>query len=226
MDFTELLHKIYVNIGDLAVVCLFINVILCLSHFKKFGDPFRRFCYFLIWALLIEILARVCSYVWSNNLPLLHLYTLGEFILLSWFYKSLIEKPVVFQNKYQYFITAIVVLIILNSLFIQNINGFNSYAKTLVQIIIISYAILYFYNLTENRSLPFAVEKSLRLINSAIIVYYSGSLFIFMCGQISFDNSTSYLPFWAFNAGLYLIFQLLILWGIWKVIFKKTPLSS
>ena len=226
MDIIKLLHTFYVNIGNLAVICLLINVVLLLYKFNRLESPFQRFCYFLIWSLLIEVFARIGSYMWGNNLPLLHLYTLGEFILLSWFYKTLIMKPAGFQSKYWSFIIGISGLIILNSLLLQSIDGFNTYAKTFVQIIIISYAILYFYNLTENQSESSIVEKILRLINSAIIVYYSGSLFIFMCGQISFDISELYIPFWAFNASLYLIFQLLILWGIWKVVFKKTPFSS
>ena len=89
----DLLHKVYVNIGDLSVACLLLNVILCFIGYKGFSEPFRRLSYFLIWNLLIEISARVFSYSDHNNLPLLHLYTLGEFILLSWFYKSLLAKP-------------------------------------------------------------------------------------------------------------------------------------
>lgn len=226
MNKTDLLHVFYVNIGNLAVVCLLLNVILSLWGYKRFSTPFRRLCYFLIWNLLIEISARTFTYMGHNNLPLLHLYTLGEFVLLSWFYKSLMSKPRIFQDKFGLFLAIGGILIIGNSFFFQSIFGFNAIAKTAVQITIISYAVLYFYHLTETQPFSRDIEKSLRLINSAIIVYYSGSLFIFMCSQISFDNSELYEFFWAFNAVLNLIFQLLILWGIWRVTFLKTPLSS
>lgn len=208
------------------MLCLSVTVSLCLFNFKKISTPFRRLCYFLIWNLFIEIFARVFSYSGMNNLPLLHLYTLGEFVLFSWFYKSLLKTNELFQKRYWVFVFVFSVLIVLNSIFLQNIYGFNTFAKTVVQVIIISYAVLYFYNLTENQSISPSIEKVLRLINSAIIVYYSGSLFIFMCGQVSFGKSDLYQMFWAFNAVLNLIFQLLVLWGIWKIIYKKTPLSS
>jgi len=114
----------------------------------------------------------------------------------------------------------------LNSILVQSIFEFNTIAKTIVQIIIISYAVIYFYNLTDDQPLSRTSEKSIRLINSAILIYYSGSLFVFMCSQLSFLNEDVYLLFWTFNAILNVIFQLLILIGIWKVIFLKTPLSS
>lgn len=226
MEIIELLNNSNKIFGNLAITCLAINVLLCLFFFKKLGTPFRRFCYFLIWNLLIEISARVFAYYEVNNLPLLHLYTLGEFILLSYFYQSLIEKPVFFQKKYWYFVFIGALLIIVNSLFFQNIYGFNTIAKTFVQIIIISFAVLFFYHLTEKQSLSHPVKKSLRLVNSAIIVYYSGSFFIFMCSQISFSHSDLYKVFWVFNAILNLIFQMLVLWGISKLVFRKTSLSS
>lgn len=226
MEFTDLLNSLNKISGNVAIACLLVNVGLCLFHLKKLSTPFQRLAYFLIWSLLIEISARVFAFYGINNLPLLHVYTLGEFILLSWFYKSLIAKPVLFQNKYLYLVIVGCILIILNSIFFQSIFEFNPLAKTFVQIIIISYAVLYFYNLTENQSLAPIIEKSLRLINSAILLYYSGSLFIFMCGQISFDSTDLYKIFWIFNAILNLIFQVLILWAIWKVVSRKTPLSS
>ena len=212
--------------GDLAVLCLALNVMLCLFKFKKLNTSLRIFSYFLFWNLFIEVAARICSYTVESNLPLLHLYTLGEFILLSIFYKSLMVKSERAHQKINYFVLAGATLIILNSIFLQSIYSFNTIAKTAVQLTIISYAVLYFYNLTSNSSLSEQAGKSLRLINSAILVYYSGSLFIFMCSQVSFVESELYVFFWAFNAVLYLTFQLLVLWGIWKMVFQKTTLSS
>ena len=226
MNFAEIINSIYLNSGHLAVFFLSINVLLCLFNFKKLNLPFRRLCYFLVFNILTEIFARSFAYSGINNLPLLHLYTLGEFIFLVWFFKSIIKKTIFFQNNFNYLLIGGAILIILNSIFIQSIYAFNPLAKTFVQLVIISLAVLYFYHLSENQSFSPLVEKSLRLINSAILIYYSGSLFIFMCSQIFIDNSDLYKTFWAFNAVLNLVFQLLILWGIWKVIFRKAPLSS
>ena len=114
----------------------------------------------------------------------------------------------------------------LNSVFIQNIYAFNPLAKTLVQLTIIALAVLYFYNLNSLQSSASGIYKSLRLINSAVLIYYSGSLFIFMCNQLFIDASEGYEIIWAFNAVLNLIFQLLVLWGLWIVVFKKAPSSS
>lgn len=208
-----------------ALSILTINVFLSILFWKKLNIPFRRLFYFLVWNSIIEILAFAFIQYGYNNLPLLHIYTLGEFILFGYFYKSIINKPIWFQKSFWYFIIIGSLFIILNSIFFQSIFGFNTYAKTFGQVTIIIFAVLYFYNLIENKSFSETTSKSLRLVNSAILIYYSGSLFIFMYGKISFTETQTYTMFWAFNSGLYFIFQLLILLGLWKAFYKKRTSS-
>ena len=225
MELLDILNESIKLIGNFAIAFLLVNVILLAYSFHQHKVAYRRLLYFLAFSLLIEISARLMAYSGLNNLPLLHLYTLGEFLLLSWLYKSLIIQPTLFQKYFWHFIFSISAFIVINSLFFQSLYTFNSLSKSIVQVLIITYAVLFFYNLTENQRLSLSTEKSLRLINSAILIYYSGSLFIFMYGQISFENKDLYKVFWAFNALLNLLFQLLILYGLWKVIFNKTSSS-
>ncbi len=226
MEFDGLMYKFFNYSGIAAVFVLSITVVLCALQFNKLEIPLRRLFYFLIWNLVIELLARVFMYSGINNIPLLHLYTVGEFILFSWFYKSLITKPSSLLRRFGAFMIIGVALLVINSLLFQGIYDYNPIAKTAVQIIIISYAVIYFYNLTENHSESSSIEKSLSLINSAILIYYSGSLFIFMTSQMLKTYPEWRAVFWAFNAVLNIIFQLLILWGVWIAVFRKTPSPS
>ncbi len=224
MDTNATLNSIYFHTANIALLFLCISVAFCIFYRKKLNVPFQRLFYFLVWNLSIEILAIIFSNSGYNNLPLLHIYTLGEFLLFSYFFKSLLDKPIFFKKYFWHFVITGSLFIVSNSIFFQSIFGFNTFAKTFVQVTIISYAILYFYNLVENQLFSLSLSKSLRLINSAILVYYSGSLFIFMCSNVYLENKQIYVPFWAFNAILNFLFQLLILIGLWKVFFKKTTL--
>jgi hypothetical protein len=207
-----------------ALFVLAINVFFGFAYWKKLNTPFRRLFYFLVWNSMIEILAFAFMKYGYNNLPLLHIYTLGEFILFSYFYKSLINKPIRFQKLFLYFLISGSFFIIVNSIFFQSIFGFNSFAKTFVQITIIGFAVLYFYNLIENQLYSTAASKGLRLVNSAVLIYYSGSLFVFMYGKFSFANTDIFTFFWAFNSVLYLLFQLFILIALWKISYRKRTL--
>lgn len=219
---TETLNLVAAN---LAVLVLSVNVLLFSLKFNELNRPFRALFYFLILNLLTEILAFIFSECGVNNLPLLHGYTLGEFILFSFFYRSLSYKPNFFTRYFWFIIGIGSLLIIGNSLFFQPIFGFNSTAKTGVQISLIVYAVSYFYNLVADEHFAQLKSKSIRLVNSAVIIYYSGSLFIFMFSQISFGNEDIYRLFWIFNSFLYVGFHLIIFTALWIAFYRKTPSS-
>ncbi|NUO03201.1 MAG: hypothetical protein HUU01_21535 [Saprospiraceae bacterium] len=203
--------------------------------------------YFLLFNWLTEAGARVAIYLSSNNLPLLHFYTLGEFVLLSFFYRTLFPQHGFFRKYFVVILTTVSLLIVLNTIFLQSIYAFNSYAKTLVQIILIIYAIVYFFHLPEAPSFqkseswyrapldqmnPGGMSNfrkhegwSLRLINSAVLIYYCGSLFIFMFSNVFIQKSVIYHSFWIFNALLNFLFQVLVLLGLWRVAFRRPKLS-
>lgn len=214
-------------LADLNIVFLVGIALFCIWEFTTFPSLFKRISYLIWFNLATEIGARVLAETTGNNLPLLHVYTLGEFLLLSFFYKGLLQDPKWLAQHFKKITLVIAALIILNSIFLQPVFQFNTYAKTLVQIIFITYSILYFFNLSDASHLFDKEQKYLRLINSAILVYYSGSLFIFMFSNYFLQNNLD-LPsgLWAFNAILNLVFLALIFFSIWQITYKKTTSSS
>lgn len=214
-------------LADLNIVFLVGIALFCIWEFNTFPQLFKRISYLIWFNLATELGARILAETTGNNLPLLHVYTLGEFLLLSFFYKGLLQDPKWLAQNFKKITLVIASLIILNSIFLQPVIQFNTYAKTLVQIIFITYSILYFFNLSDASHLFDKEQKYLRLINSAILVYYSGSLFIFMFSNYFLQNNLD-LPsgLWAFNAILNLVFLALIFFSIWQITYKKTTSSS
>lgn len=205
---------------------LMISIFVFFSNWKKQYRVFNYLGFFIVLNIITECLARIYQVNGWNNLPLLHIYTLGEFILLSMFYKMLFKKEFKKSHFFKFFIPIVSIIIILNTIFLQEITGFNSYAKTLVQCILIGYALFYFVKIDariEERNIK---EKARLIANSAILIYYSGSLFIFMFSDF-FSRYSDGLPsyFWLFNVILNLIFQLIILSAIWMIFKNKKYIS-
>ena len=198
---------------------LLINVVFFFLYLWRHSDIYKYFSGLLVFSLLIEIITHVMWYQHKenkqiNNLYLLHLYTVVEFIFITLFYNQ-IFKGYPFWRKYIYwFIFIVLGLIVSNSMFLQKLTQYNSYAKTLTQLIYIAYATGYFLTASHNKM--DSTFKRITIINSAILLYYSGSLFIFMFSNVFFDLDEVHLIFWVFNALLYLIFQLLVFYAIWK----------
>ena len=116
-------------------------------------------------------------------MPLLHLYVPVGFVLLAWFYASLLKDFI--KTKIIWF-TAILFLFfsITNTLFFQNVFTFNSNALT-VECILVTIMALFLYIVFLNHIVKETVEydiKSLNWINSGLFIYYSATLLIFYFG--------------------------------------------
>lgn len=202
---------------------LLLNVVFWVQSWFRLPVLFKYFASLLSFSFLIQLLAHI---IWfqhetnkqANNLYLLHFYTLIEFILISMIYREVFKQNQFLSKYFVLFIGLISGFIIANSIFLQPITVFNSNAKTLTQSIFIAYAVTLFiqdmYN-TGNSYSPI-----LKTINSAILLYYAGSLFIFMFGNVFFQLDEFHRIFWVANAILYLIFQLLVFTAIWQ--FRQT----
>jgi hypothetical protein len=118
----------------------------------------------------------------------------------------------------------VTVLVVANTLFLQSIYSFNSYAKTLVQFLVILYSIEFAFTLSERNEVAAKNRQGLGLVNFAILFYYCGSLFIFFFSVIAEKMQEHYQILFDINVLLIVIFYALILFGLWKAPYK--PLKS
>lgn len=224
------LREWWIMMANTGRVVLVANVILFAVGFRRMPREVKMFGLFLLMDAFTELMLLFFFKRGSNNMPWLHLYTIMEFLTLSFFYKTLFKDSWLFRKYFWWVIPLVVLLLIGNSVFIESIYGFNSNAKTVVQLFMIGYAVAYFFmnfgvtdfNLPRN----FAVA----MINAAIMIYYSGTLFIFMFARVvntpeNKDSILMQIIFWTFNAGLFLLFQLFILIGLWKIIHKPATMT-
>ena len=171
--------------------------------------------YQFIW-LLTGLISFYLAKQTANNLPLLHLHTLLEYFLISSFYlkvyssriiKSIILKLLLLGGA----------LIICNSLFIQSVYTFNSYGRTLSQVLIVFYTLQFYFVKQELKQLHIPKEF-IEFINAAFLIYYAGSLFIFMSSNLLInDQTSSHEVLWTINSILSFLSQLIILTGVWKL---------
>lgn len=207
---------------------LAISVLLGIWRYRRLGPTLRPVFFYLLLNLITELLSRYWKVQFGNNLVLLHVYTPLEFIVWSWFYRQwLLWLPGV-QRWFWPFVGGVVFLIVANSIWLQPVDTFNSYAKGLVQTLIIVYAVLYFFSgFSQLGQQSKTHYLSLGLINAAVLMYYAGSLFIFMFGNL-FIGQGLRLPigFWLFNALLNLMFQGIILVALARVLLQPPRLST
>ncbi|GGF30435.1 hypothetical protein [Flavobacterium limi] len=193
---------------------LFINLILyTYSFFHKEKANIFFICY-LLFAFIMQITMEFMYHLKFDNLFVINIFVIGQMILLSLFYASILKNKS--QKKIVKHSVCWASLILGLQFFIdyKQFLKFNLFAITITSLLVVAFALLHFYNmLTE--------FKTYYYITIAIIFFMLGSTILYLVGNITLSLSKDVkLISWALNAFLFLIYQLVILYE-WKISFSK-----
>ena len=209
-------------------LCLaFICLLILLYHRKTLPVAFKWLSLFLINWIIVDIVANILANNKLTNLPLLHLYTFLEFIIVSLFYQIILKHKKLLGIQFKHFILLGALLIIANAIFLQDIYGHNSYAKTFTNLSVITFSLLFIQDLIKGKVLsPF--KQSLSWINSGFLIYFMGIFIIFLISDYLFrEEKKLLLSLWNVNIALNNILMAILLIGILKgVRIKNSALSK
>jgi hypothetical protein len=183
--------------------------------YKKLDPILRLFSLFLFFSAVIQITALILAINRTNNLPLLHVYVAVGFLLLSLFYKRVLNNFI--HAGIIWLITGcFLIYTILNSIFIETFFTFNSIALAVESVLIIilslsTYMVLMNDIVKEQRS---PIIKSLNWINSGLFIYYTSSLIIFYLTR-NFPKSINNYT-WILHSFFSIIMYVCFIIGLYK----------
>lgn len=158
----------------------FIPITMGFCHYRRLSARQRALLLYLCVAAVTNSIASIYSH--RNNLPLLHIYTMLEFILLIRYY------ILVFSGKriVPYLVAAGIifpVFCVINFLFIQSIYTYNSYTRPVEAIILVLCSLLYIVKSSSGEEDQQWTDVPDNWVNAGILLYFSGAL-----TQFSFSN--------------------------------------
>jgi hypothetical protein len=199
------------------IVPLFILVPIFIGLLKIRILPatFKIIWFYLLITAVISTAATIIGRVFHiNNMPLLHLFTLIEGLMLIWFYRYLFNE----SKKKWFFILQIAfgTFCILNALFFQSIYLYSSYTRYAESIICILFALKYFAELAQSDIKPLKLPAF--YFNTGIFLYFSGSFILFIFSNLISQklSASTMLIFWTGHSTLVLLMYILFSIGFIK----------
>ncbi len=195
---------------------MLIPFLISILRYKYFQAEFKTITFYMILSVITQIISYIFWRYKKNNLPILHLYTIVEFlIILNFFFE--IHKG--FLSQKFFLVTAIVfpILSVINSVWIQNIYTFNTYSRSLEALLFIFLSVSWFISEVSQFEEKKTNSLALRYIVSGFLIYFTGSIVLF-----SFDNEINkliaeyVLNIWFIHTTLLMFLYLLITVGLWK----------
>lgn len=207
-DTSWLLAQISVFSGLLPATVAIIN--------RKYATSIQKILFLLVSiTLLVEIVAYVFAGLFSiNNMLIFHIYTFVELLLLGLIYQKEL-KSTIRPNFFRSLIMLFFIFAVFNSLFIETIFQFNAKARAVSSLLIIFFALSYFYQLLKEVKIKKLEREPMFWLSIGLLIYFSSSFFIFIFSNYIAPSVKLSFTFWGIHALLnisLMIFYTIALW--------------
>ncbi|PUZ21540.1 hypothetical protein GA0116948_110128 [Chitinophaga costaii] len=178
-----------------------------------------RIIYFYLWLDgLVNLVAIALADFHINNLPVLHIFTILEWWCMAYFYRQVLHR-VRAKRMLIYLMIIFPLLCIINFTWFQSLLHFNTYTRPLEALLVMACSLAYFAQ-TNDASTAW-VQSALNWVNTGILLYFSGAIFIFSFSNFTITHMSRKVVsmnvlIWDIHASLLLAMYLLFTIGFLK----------
>lgn len=162
-----------------------------------------------------SILCDISSYVWAllygNNYWIIHLYQIIELAVLGAFYQTFLNNKFSAMPFWGFAIVYIIVIILI----LQPAN-ISSTMISLKCLLVITYGIWGYLNIFNNSRYLFIDKSPEFWFNTAMLIYFSGSLFSWSMFNLVHQSNGAGSGVWSFHNISSILRNLLFAIGLWK----------
>jgi len=194
---------------------VFLPMVIAIGKNRRHQYYVRILLFGLIISAITDIINQFVfvSNRW-NSAILFHGYTVLEFIIYALLYQHFFHNPHI-KKGIKVIIVLFLIFKVIDVTLISNIKEHDTLAMTLESIVMITFGLLYFDQVLKEMAIPNLERYPVFWINSGILIYFSGSLFLFLFSDFIFNNRMSYWSFWPIHSCLTITKNISFAIGLW-----------
>lgn len=196
----------------------FILVPLVISFLKR-GKGLNIIQFVFLYLLLSGITELISFILWKqsrNNFPILHAYTIFEFLILLGLFARLLEG-FIRRSILLWVAICFTAFSLTDSFLISGIFTYNLYARSIEALILITLSLSWFIRSVSLEDAQKQEYNGVNYIVGGILVYFSGSITLFSTSGIVKEMSETFrMDLWTMHTILILLLYILITIGLWR----------
>jgi hypothetical protein len=189
-------------LADLGSFVCLIPSVIALFRLRR-ADREQRLLSLLVWiGTFISLAAYALPPLFHlPNLPLLHVYTIIDFVMLT-----LLYRPVLHPGLFRLLILVFPVFAAVNSLFFTGPDSMNELSRSISAFIIMAYALSFFAKTLRDMKVIHLERTPLFWISIGALYYNAASFFIFIFSK----DLAPFKDMWLTYFGVHAIFTILL----------------
>jgi len=204
---------LYTYIAQISVFATFLTLIVALLKHKTLTKEMRVLFLYVCIAAGIEIFSLILTNLNIQHLYLFNLFTIAECTILSLFYQKIFSLKK-YSTLILFLLACFYGLFIYDYFFLHGGHNMNVLSIMAESFILIGFSLFYFYSLAKKMEYVNVLSNPLFWVNSSILIYFSGSLFLFIFSNYILKEPDSRL--WTIHAILNIVYNTLLIIAFWK----------
>jgi hypothetical protein len=199
----------------LLYTAYFISIVAGILKFNTLNPTLRVLFIFVTVSFIFDFCLTITSIYRINNFWIGNTYGIFEGILLfSLYYVALKEKKWIKTLPYVMLFYGF--LCYIEWVFIQEPNKLLVISIIFESFILITLALMSFKVLLEKLDYEKPTQNPMFWVNTSVLLYFSGNLFIFTFGNIIHESNSILIYLWAVHNIIHILFILLFGVAFWK----------
>lgn len=202
-------------IGMISAFSAGLPLLVGLLGWQKLKQIQRYILALIVFSIFIELLSLwIGRYLHLSNLFLLHLFSVGQLVLLWLIFRQRLIPP--FSRRF--FLGTLLVFLLFavaSAIWIDGLFNFNSHARSFEAVIIIFFCLSYFYQRLKQLDLENLESDPLFWVSTGSLVYFSGSLIMFIISNYVASNQEMSFSMWAIHAILNTFNNIFFMIALW-----------
>lgn len=167
------MRSFYIFTSLVGLIPFFIG----LSRFNKLDSTLKIIFYLVSISLGMTLLMIYFGITKRSNSWLMHIYTVVEFLLISYFYYKLFSKKI-FRKIILILFGIFSIIVILNKIYLEPLNKIDNYSLTIESIILLILTSMFLVDFLINNFI-INIRDYRILLTVGYMIYFGGNLFIF-----------------------------------------------
>jgi len=203
-------------LSHLATLSGLFALFMFLIHRNNLTKSIRALYLLTVYSCLADLSSFVLQRFRINNFFIFHITSIVEIFCFCYFFYFLLEND---KIKRSVLISLVVLLFVelMDAFYIDGLENPNALFSLFEAISFKIFSLLFFYQLMKNIPQKNILNYSLFWINSGILIYFAGNLFLFIFSKILLkEHAIPFSHIWMINSFLYLVYNIFISIGVWK----------
>ncbi len=199
-----------------SYIILFLPLTIGAFGYKALSKDQKLIFLFVIATFVNDSLSLLLKVLHETNLWVYHFFVPVSFVIVLRVYAHHLSRNLFVNRTFNIVSLTFVALAVINSVWVQKLDDFNSNMISLSSFIYMILAIRYFYRLIKTRKQERLEREPMVWFNTGVLLYHSGSLILFLFVNNLIDGSPDLLlSSWWMNAILnvmLIVFNAIALW--------------